>query len=338
MDDARPAGVLALGAVFAGMVWHNSFFGDHDAGDALLRHAAVEHAADRRARPARGDAEAPAAEAGGTGCRGAGRGRERCRRRCRARGRPRRPLPGAGAPSTWPRRATDVLDEAHHAPAWVKVSPFLAMLVGFVLAYLMYIRRPELPGRIAAHQPAALRVPAQQVVLRRDLRRDLRPARPWRSAGSSGSAATARSSTAAINGVAMGIVPTFTRARGPGAVGLRLPLRLRHGHRARVLITWFTLTRRGRVTSLLSLVTFLPLVAAALLALFLRGDDAAAQRNAKWIALIDHDGDLRRLARRCSCALRPARTRLPVRRGAAVAPRADLQARRGRHLDPVRAC
>ncbi|SDZ03675.1 NADH dehydrogenase subunit M [Jannaschia faecimaris] len=37
--------------------------------------------------------------------------------------------------------------------------------------------------------------------------------------------------------------------------------------------------------NLLSIVTFTPLVAAAILAVFLRGDDAAAQRNAKWLAL-----------------------------------------------------
>ena len=37
--------------------------------------------------------------------------------------------------------------------------------------------------------------------------------------------------------------------------------------------------------NLLSIVTFTPMVAAAILALFLRGDDAAAQRNAKWLAL-----------------------------------------------------
>ncbi len=36
---------------------------------------------------------------------------------------------------------------------------------------------------------------------------------------------------------------------------------------------------------LLSIITFLPLVAAAILALFLRGDSPAAQRNAKWFAL-----------------------------------------------------
>ncbi|MBR9651281.1 NADH-quinone oxidoreductase subunit M [Thalassovita aquimarina] len=38
--------------------------------------------------------------------------------------------------------------------------------------------------------------------------------------------------------------------------------------------------------SLLSLVTFIPALAAAILALFLRGEDAAAQRNAKWLAMI----------------------------------------------------
>ena len=38
--------------------------------------------------------------------------------------------------------------------------------------------------------------------------------------------------------------------------------------------------------NLLSIITFLPLVAAIILALFLRGDDEAAQKNAKWLALI----------------------------------------------------
>ena len=37
--------------------------------------------------------------------------------------------------------------------------------------------------------------------------------------------------------------------------------------------------------NVLSIVTFLPLVAAAIMAFFLRGNDAAAQRNAKWLAL-----------------------------------------------------
>ena len=38
--------------------------------------------------------------------------------------------------------------------------------------------------------------------------------------------------------------------------------------------------------NLLSIITFIPAVAAAIMALFLRGDDAAAGRNAKWLALL----------------------------------------------------
>ena len=38
--------------------------------------------------------------------------------------------------------------------------------------------------------------------------------------------------------------------------------------------------------NILSLTTFLPLLGAIILALFLRGDDEAAQRNAKWVALV----------------------------------------------------
>jgi len=39
-------------------------------------------------------------------------------------------------------------------------------------------------------------------------------------------------------------------------------------------------------THLLSIITFMPAVAAVILAVFLRGDDEAARRNAKWLALI----------------------------------------------------
>jgi NADH-quinone oxidoreductase subunit M len=38
--------------------------------------------------------------------------------------------------------------------------------------------------------------------------------------------------------------------------------------------------------NILSLTTFLPLIGALILAIFLRGDDEAAQRNAKWVALV----------------------------------------------------
>ncbi len=47
----------------------------------------------------------------------------------------------------------EILDHFHHVPLWVKMSPFVAMIVGFLLAYQFYIRSPETPKRLAAqHQ------------------------------------------------------------------------------------------------------------------------------------------------------------------------------------------
>jgi NADH-quinone oxidoreductase subunit L len=45
-----------------------------------------------------------------------------------------------------------VLEEFHYVPTWVKLSPFVAMAVGFVLAWWMYVRSPSLPGEIAKSQ------------------------------------------------------------------------------------------------------------------------------------------------------------------------------------------
>ncbi len=51
----------------------------------------------------------------------------------------------------------DVLDAAHHAPKWVKASPFVVMLLGFGMAWLFYIHRPDIPPKLAAaHRPLYL--------------------------------------------------------------------------------------------------------------------------------------------------------------------------------------
>jgi NADH-quinone oxidoreductase subunit L len=47
-----------------------------------------------------------------------------------------------------------ILHAMHEVPKWVVASPFLAMLLGFVLAWYMYVRRPEIPGKLAAANPA----------------------------------------------------------------------------------------------------------------------------------------------------------------------------------------
>ncbi|MCA1998888.1 MAG: NADH-quinone oxidoreductase subunit L [Hyphomicrobiales bacterium] len=41
--------------------------------------------------------------------------------------------------------------------AWVPWSPFVMMVAGFVLAYLFYLRWPEIPGRLAARHPTIYR-------------------------------------------------------------------------------------------------------------------------------------------------------------------------------------
>ncbi len=47
-----------------------------------------------------------------------------------------------------------ILDEFHHVPALVKWSPFIVMSIGFILAYVMYIRSPDIPKELAKQHPA----------------------------------------------------------------------------------------------------------------------------------------------------------------------------------------
>ena len=43
-----------------------------------------------------------------------------------------------------------ILHAFHEVPVWVKFAPFVAMIVGFLVAYQFYIRSPETPKRLAA--------------------------------------------------------------------------------------------------------------------------------------------------------------------------------------------
>ena len=46
-----------------------------------------------------------------------------------------------------------ILEEFHYVPFWVKASPFAMMAIGFLVAYWFYIRRPDLPRKLARSQP-----------------------------------------------------------------------------------------------------------------------------------------------------------------------------------------
>ncbi|WP_413154677.1 NADH-quinone oxidoreductase subunit L [Bartonella sp. cb54] len=50
-----------------------------------------------------------------------------------------------------------ILHEAHNVPNWVKWSPFTAMILGFVLAYVFYVSVPSIPKKIAKLMPATYR-------------------------------------------------------------------------------------------------------------------------------------------------------------------------------------
>ncbi len=48
----------------------------------------------------------------------------------------------------------EILHNMHNVPSWVVYSPFVAMAIGFVIAWLFYIKRTDIPHRIAeTNQP-----------------------------------------------------------------------------------------------------------------------------------------------------------------------------------------
>jgi NADH-quinone oxidoreductase subunit L len=48
----------------------------------------------------------------------------------------------------------DIIEAMHEVPEWVAWSPTVAMVLGFAVAYLFYIRRTDLPAKLAAqHEP-----------------------------------------------------------------------------------------------------------------------------------------------------------------------------------------
>ncbi|GJE59713.1 NADH-quinone oxidoreductase subunit L [Methylobacterium trifolii] len=50
-----------------------------------------------------------------------------------------------------------IMHDIHHVPALVSAAPFIMLVAGFVLAFVMYIRRPKLPAALAAQQPVLYR-------------------------------------------------------------------------------------------------------------------------------------------------------------------------------------
>ncbi|ARE81726.1 NADH dehydrogenase subunit L [Roseovarius sp. TM1035] len=214
-----PLGVLALGAVFAGMIWFNSFFGSHESVNKFFgipaHHAEASegHGTEGAADHAEETAEAHA------------------------------PAIGQGeAPqgAIFMHPDNTVMDDAHHAPKWVKVSPFVAMLTGFLMAVWFYIWDPAMPRRVAeTNRPLYLFLLNKWYF---DEIFDFLFVRPSKALGhllwKRGDGDVIDGS---INGVAMGIIPWFTRLAGRAQSGYIFTYAFAMVIGIAVLVTWMTI-------------------------------------------------------------------------------------------------
>ena len=162
-----PLAVLALGAVFAGMIWFNDFFGNHET---MAHFFSLPHEG----------------------------GHE------------------IGAIFMGP--DNHVIELAHESPVWVSLAPFMAMLLGLAVAYLFYIRNPKLPAQLAEQQ-----APLYRFLLNKWYFDELYDVIFVRSAKALGALLWRRGDgdiiDGSLNGIAMGIVPFFTRLAGRAQSG-----------------------------------------------------------------------------------------------------------------------
>ena len=132
-----------------------------------------------------------------------------------------------------------VMDDAHHAPTWVKVSPFVAMIIGFVTAYWFYIVNPSLPVKLAETQR-----PLYNFLLNKwyfDEIYDFLFVQPAKWLGrflwKQGDEAVIKGG---LNGLAMGVVPFFTKLAGKAQSGYIFTYAFAMVIGMAVLITWMT--------------------------------------------------------------------------------------------------
>ncbi|TMV14800.1 NADH-quinone oxidoreductase subunit L [Arenibacterium halophilum] len=205
-----PLGVLSLGAIFAGMIWYNAFFGHTDR---VAQFYGIPLAGAETEQVAHGEtaaADGEQAEHGGD----AGHGEDATHggeHHAAFGGNP-----GDGALYFAP--DNHVLDDAHAAPVWVKVSPFIAMLLGLGLAVWFYLVNPSLPRRLAEQQQ-----PLYLFLKNKWYFDELYNVVFVRPALGIGRLFWKRGDGSIIdgflNGVAMGIVPFFTRLAGRAQSG-----------------------------------------------------------------------------------------------------------------------
>jgi NADH-quinone oxidoreductase subunit L len=55
------------------------------------------------------------------------------------------------------KQGSQIIDDMHHAPLLVVLAPSIAMVIGLLVSYQFYIRRPDIPVRLAEEQPLLYR-------------------------------------------------------------------------------------------------------------------------------------------------------------------------------------
>jgi NADH-quinone oxidoreductase subunit L len=150
--------------------------------------------------------------------------------------------PGEGAIHAAP--DNNVLNDAHGVPEWVKIAPFIAMLGGFAVAFLFYIVSPALPRRLAESQR-----PLYLFLLNKwyfDEIYDALIVRPLRALGRLlWKGGDGKIIDGGINGLALGIIPFFTRLAGRAQSGYIFHYAFAMVMGIVVLVTWVTLTAGG---------------------------------------------------------------------------------------------
>jgi NADH-quinone oxidoreductase subunit L len=254
-----PLGVLALGAMFAGMIWYNSFFGDEAKMRAWFNmepaHEEMAEAAEAPATEAVASETTsvtevtPAAtpEAATTETAPAATAEVAPATETAVAATTESVAPVVLEPGVAPKGAiylgadNQVLHHAHEAPNWVKVSPFVAMVLGFLLAFQFYIRRPELPGRLAAQQR-----PLYLFLLNKWYFDELYNVIFVKPAFWLGNLLWKKGDgvviDGALNGVALGIIPFFTKLAGRWQSGYVFTYAFAMVLGIAALLTWMTLT------------------------------------------------------------------------------------------------
>ncbi len=224
-----PLGVLSAGAILAGMIWYQPFFGSHEAvnkffgipmhevagegeeavaseGHGATSDAAEGESADvtsgnyatladgtHEALPDDNELQAMKNHESGLGW-----------------------TVGAGAIYFHPEN--EVLANAHESPKWVKVSPFIAMILGLGLAFWFYIVNPSIPARLAANQR-----PLYLFLLNKWYFDEIYNVIFIKPAMAIGRFFWKRGDGNVIdgflNGIALGVVPFFTRLAGKAQTG-----------------------------------------------------------------------------------------------------------------------